>query len=91
MFKCQKCNKISKSKERQYSFVIEKRKQIYTNYRVKVKGNRGKSKEITIYKKPDEKDKRIKLLKTFKTSGWEIVKEIKVCKSCFKLVKGDKQ
>lgn len=62
MFKCQKCNKLSKPKETQNKLLVESRNVSYNNI---VKDKESKSRAIT-------------------SSGWEIVKELTVCKKCLK-------
>ena len=82
MFKCEKCHKNSKYGEKQHKLVVEKREKSYHYYVVKVRLQRGKTKQIYIETKPDERDRNKQLLKEFTTRGWEIVRELKLCETC---------
>jgi len=84
MFKCQKCNKISNIYEKQNTIIIEKREKSYHYYVIKVRLGRGKTKQIITQTAPDKRDPNKQIVKEFNTKGWEIVRELKVCKECIK-------
>ena len=81
-FRCKNCNKVSQPYEKQHSMIVEKRDRIYRYYIVEVRIPYGKTKQIYTEIKPDEKDRNKKVERTFTARGWEIGKEIKVCKKC---------
>ena len=57
MFRCQKCHKNSKYGEKQHKILITKRQKVYHYFVVKVRLQRGKTKETYTEIKPDERDK----------------------------------
>ena len=73
MFRCEKCKKIVPPKEKSFLLVVEKRPKIYHINIVKtiIKRRPGKGR----------KKKKIYIIK--KATGWEIKKEIRVCKECW--------
>jgi len=81
-FKCQKCNKASLPDEKQRKLLVEKRERTYHYYVVKIRNLYGEDKEIITEIKPKDDEKDKKILKEFIKKGWEIVKELKVCKQC---------
>lgn len=81
-FRCQKCKKISQKGEKQHKVVIEKREKTYHYFVVKIRLQRGKTKEIYTKTKPDEKDRNKQVIKQFTTKGWEIAREQNCCKEC---------
>ena len=83
-FRCDKCKKISKSYEKQFTKIIEKREKIYHYFVIKVRKGKGKNEQIITQIAPDIKNPNIQLIKEFNTKGWEIKKEIKLCKECVK-------
>ena len=81
-FRCQKCNEVSQPYEKQNKVVVEKRDKSYHYYVVKIRLQKGKTKEIYTETKPDEREKNKQLIRQFTTRGWEICKELKTCERC---------
>jgi len=81
-FRCQKCNETSQPYEKQNKVVVEKRDKSYHYYVVKIRLQRGKTKETYTEIKPDEKDRSRQIIREFTTRGWEIEKELKICGGC---------
>ena len=82
MFRCQRCHKNSKYGEKQNKIIIEKREKSYHYYIVKIRIQKGKTKQIYTETKPDITEKNKQVVKEFTTRGWEIVKQLILCKGC---------
>jgi len=81
MFRCECCNKLSKPGEKSYTIVIEKRPKTYHVEYTKI-----------IIKRRPGKGKRKKKIHVKKvTSGWEIVRELRVCLDCYNKLKDNIQ
>lgn len=85
MFRCEQCRSISQPGEKQCTLVIEKRATTYTFYLIKT---HSRDRETPVWKatKPVEQE-GTRIVKTRTTQGWEIAREIKVCRKC--LPKGE--
>lgn len=81
-YRCDKCHNNSQEGEKQNKLVVEKKNKAYHYYVVKVRLQRGKTKETYTEIKPDEKDRNKQIVKQFTTRGWEITKELKICGRC---------
>ena len=64
--------------------MVSKRDKTYTYYVVKIRQPYGKTKIRYMETKPNSADKHKEVLKTFTSKGWEIAKELKVCRECVK-------
>ena len=85
MFKCQGCNK-SIADEKINRKVIEKRDKLYKVYVVIKMG--GKNVQLLSQEEVNEIEPEVfktdyKVLATKDYKGWEIKKELKLCKDCF--------
>ncbi len=82
MFICQKCGKTSKKQNR---IIIERREKKYRYYVIKIRKPFGKTDTIIT------EDKRIvdnlpegdKLAREYFAKGWEIIRELVLCKECY--------
>lgn len=82
MYKCQNCNKISEPCEKQHIIITKKRPKSYRYYVVKIRKGRGKTEQITTQTAPDRRNPNKQIIKEFTTRGWEIEKELRICKEC---------
>jgi len=88
MFKCNKCGQITKSGEHQTKEVILTRPKEYVNIKLQNMRNKRAIKVKYIYHILSEEEKkdlefmRFKIVKQWKTTGIEIVKEQNICKTC---------
>lgn len=82
MFRCQRCHKNSEYGEKQNRIVIEKKDKSYHYYIVKIRIQKGKTKQIYTETKPDVTETNKQIVKEFTTRGWEIKKETKICGEC---------
>ena len=82
MFNCVRCEKTSK---KQYRIVTQRREKIYHYYIVKKRQPYGKVETIITEDKRiiDNLEKDDKLLKEYRSKGWEIVKEDICCEKCY--------
>lgn len=86
MFKCQICNKVSKAKEKINKIVLDKRKKTY--YNVLLRRKRSSAKMIKHHLLDEKTLEELKYegwdkIKEWNSIGWEIVREIDVCKECY--------
>ena len=83
MYRCKRCDKVSRPYEKQYTLTVKERK---VEYNIAVVAKSRSKKYRVAYKTPEELDalkaQGLKILKTYTTKGKEIVEEIKVCATC---------
>ena len=87
MFRCEQCNKVTKSNESMNKLVIEKRPKEY--YTLILKKKKGKDKIIRHYKLSVDElqeftERHWEKTNEFTSKGWEIKKELNVCLACYK-------
>jgi len=90
MFKCSKCNNSSKSGEQQTKQTVETRTKEYINVKLQNMRNKRAIKVKYVFhilsaeEKKDLEFMGFKVVKEWKTTGTEIVKEQNICKECSK-------
>jgi hypothetical protein len=84
MFKCEDCRNITNPCEKQHKVVVERRNRVYHYYKVEYRSTQGKKRIIYTENKDFATKKGNKILNQFKSKGWEIVLEKRVCEQCAK-------
>jgi len=86
MFKCDDCNKSTEPNESMNYFVSKRRNR---EYYTAILRHKRSSKKIILYKRLSSQEMydlnkmNIELISEKTTKGWEIEKELKLCKDCY--------